>query len=293
VFLVPVAEPSATRVWWSEIIRRGGTVTVGPAELHTIARRYLLERHAEWTRRYSEIGAPTGRRYSAAALDTFPRYQVLQAILDEVERWQPGDFPDLPTAREALAEAGRSAESLFTQPPHGEIEARAMAEEREAFRAFVRSVPEADLAAVEPLPYRRCLREVEERRLRARLAQVWGIADHYWYPLAETRRPDVLALQAPAFDRAIGGPGLQRIVGGWGVRRVWELREYAGSYELELSELMPHYTGAEGYWTAVGKEWIVYASHESSVTVGGSALVEAVQQAWPDWADYVWTTPFF
>jgi hypothetical protein len=40
-------------------------VAVGPTELHTIARRYLLERHAEWTRRYDEMGQPKGGQYSA------------------------------------------------------------------------------------------------------------------------------------------------------------------------------------------------------------------------------------
>ncbi len=106
-------------------------MTVSPAELHTIVRRYLLERHAEWTRRYGEMAPGKKGQYSATALDTFPRYQVLQAILDEVERWRPEDLPDLQTAREILAKAGMSAESPFTRPPHGDIEAHAMAEERE------------------------------------------------------------------------------------------------------------------------------------------------------------------
>ena len=38
--------------------------------------------------------------------------------------------------------------------------------------------------------------------------------------------------------------------------------------------------------------WIIYASHESSVTVGGW-LLEEMQAIWPSWQERTWTSPFF
>ncbi|MCD6052439.1 MAG: hypothetical protein K0Q55_3857, partial [Verrucomicrobia bacterium] len=40
-------------------------------------------------------------------------------------------------------------------------------------------------------------------------------------------------------------------------------------------------------------DWIIYASHESSVTIGGEWLLPAIKSAWPNWQNRIWTTPFF
>jgi len=59
-----------------------------------------------------------------------------------------------------------------------------------------------------------------------------------------------------------------------------------------VSLFQPYYNGAEGYWSSDGLDWIIYASHESSVTVGGW-LLEEVKQAWSDWNSRIWTSPFY
>ena len=74
---------------------------------------------------------------------------------------------------------------------------------------------------------------------------------------------------------------------------MWELREHGPSYEIELSEFDPSYTGAEGFWSSAELDWLLYASHESSITVGGESLIAAITHAWPEWHQYIWTTPFF
>lgn len=247
-----------------------------------------MERHAHWTARYAETARLTSGRYSLEALDTFPRYNVLAAILEEVERWRPEDFTSLEAARELLAEAGRTAASPFTRNPLGEVDARAMADERRRFVEFIRTVSGDVLANVGELPYRRVLLEREERELRDQLRSRWGVEGGYWYPLAKAGRADLVAYDAPAFHRALGGAGLQRMLAGWGVERVWELREHGASYELELRELDPHYTGGEGFWTGPGMEWLLYASHEQSITVAGTRLLAAVRETWPAAEQHVW-----
>jgi hypothetical protein len=117
---------------------------VSPTEaLHTAARRYCADRDVLWTDRYAALQAqeaaerrrrgvrePTTYSYSADALDTFPRYQVLQAIQWAVEAFTPADFASLGDARELLAAAAETAESIFTGPPNGKVERHAMGEER-------------------------------------------------------------------------------------------------------------------------------------------------------------------
>jgi hypothetical protein len=72
---------------------------------------------------------------------------------------------------------------------------------------------------------------------------------------------------------------------------VWELREYGPEYEQDVSLFDPQYNGAEGYWSSGELDWIVYASHESSVTVGGWLLAD-VKALWPAWAAHLWRGAF-
>ena len=264
-----------------------------PVQLHTAARRYLMQRHAHWTTRYAELGSSRASNYTPQQLDVFPRYNALAAILEAVERLAPDDWSSIDVARAQLAAAGDRAESPFTRPPNGPIELAAMAEERAAFRSFLEAQQETELSAVEPLPYRRVLGATEEAAVRAQLASTWGIERAYWYPLAKSIRPDVLAVQSPYFHRDVPSERLHAMLRDRGVVRAWELREHGPSYEIDLSEVEPRYSGAEGIWCATGFDWVLYASHESSITIGGAWLVEAMKQAWPAWERYAWTTPFF
>jgi len=112
----------------------------------------------------------------------------------------------------------------------------------------------------------------------------------YWHPLlGEELPPQVFAVQQAWFDYAVPPPTLQRILGQRDITRVWELREYGPEYEIDLDEMEPEYTGAEGYWTSGDMDWLVYVSHESSVTLAGGWLIDAVKTVWPEWERRLYT----
>lgn len=274
--------------------------------LHTAARRYCTDRAALWSGRYADLLAeeererrhsgipePTTYSYSTEALATFPRYNVLYAIQVAVEAFTPADFASLDEARELLAAAGESAESVFTRAPNGEIERQAMGEERRLFAGYMREVSEEELARVESLPFRRTLTSDESPRLRNELKTRWGVEGH-WYPLdrSDSAEPpeNAVAFGADPFFSAEVQARLRDILAGLGVSRLWELRELDtdADCELDLALFEPVYTGSEGYWTDNSVDWLVYASHESSVTVAGVQLLPAFQQAFPEWRDWIY-----
>ena len=202
--------------------------------LHSTARRYCLQQFAFWCERYSEIVRKEGDRhrdgyhYTAEALATFPRYNVLKAIRVEIERIDPAGLGDLETTRALLILAGEIAEDDFTRPID-EIAQRAMIEEREAFCRYIREFTVANLNEVETLPFRRVLTGIESNALWSRLRGKWQIPDHYWYPLADCTLPDVAAFKARAFEKAMPYQRLQEMLAARGIERVWELREYGRS----------------------------------------------------------------
>lgn len=264
--------------------------------LHFAARRYCIERFVFWAERYRELAANKrdrqGSGYTSEAYRTFPRYQVLDAIRIDLERLTGSDVRNLADARETFALVGLTAENEFTSFDQPEARA-AVQEEREAFERFVRNVSSADLREIEPLPYARVLSADESDRVWQSVERAWGLRRRqYWYPLAKTHRADVEAYQAPYFQAAMNTDRLGKLLAERGVTRVWELREYGPAYERDASAIEMEYNGAEGFWTSGALDWIIYASHESSITVGGWMLAE-VRKLWPDSERHIWTTPYF
>ena len=223
-------------------------------------------------------------------LATFPRYNVLNAIRVEVGRMDPATLKDLESTRALLVLAGATAESDFTRSPVDEIETRVMVEEREVFIGFIGGLTLSDLTEVEKLPYRRVLSAVESQSIWSRLRDRWRILEGYWYPLAECEISDVAAFNKGAFDEAVTPERLRSLLYAQPTWRIWELREYGPEYE-EDPALFEYDVGAEGYWSSGDLDWIIYASHESSVTIGGW-LLQDVKAMWPEWQAHVWTCAF-
>ena len=257
--------------------------------LFTAARRYCIERHAYWCERYSKIARKRdGYNYTPEALATFPRYNVLNAIRVELERIEPAQLGDADNTKALLLLAGETAEDEFTRQPIGEIDARAMTEERKAFCAYMLGLAQDDLRSVESLPYRRVLGAEESKAVWARLRSRWQINEGYWYPIVDCQFPDVVAFKTRAFDAAVEYEKLGEVLKARRVERVWELREYGPEYMEDVALFEPYFNGAEGFWSSGELDWIIYASHESSVTVGGWLLSE-LKVLWPSWKSHVWS----
>jgi hypothetical protein len=230
-----------------------------------------LERHAYWCEKYSVIARngddrqEDGYPYTAEALATFPRYNVLNAIRPEVERLDPATFDHLENTRALLVVAGKTAEDDFTRPPIGEIEQRAITEEREDFGRYIRGLKLSDLNTIATPPYRRVLTVEESNSIRSLLRARWKIAEEYWFPLVDCTLSDVVAFEAGASEESVPSARLQSILTARGVERVWELREYGPEYEEDIFLFERCYNEAEGYWSSGDLDWIIYASHAASM----------------------------
>ena len=73
-----------------------------------------------------------------------------------------------------------------------------------------------------------------------------------------------------------------------GITRLLELREYDEGYEQDIALAEFTYDGREGFWTSGGMEWMVYASHESSITFGGAWLIGAMRKCLPDFDRFLY-----
>lgn len=267
--------------------------------LHTAARSYLRDRWQEWADAYSRVlgdgRAEDGYHYTDEAKNIFPRYQVLDAILVDVERLDPDDLPAVDELIDRLVRAGRHADSPFTTGDRDEIQRQAMNEERERFVAWVQSAATDPPDAVPPLPYRRVLDTAETNKWWAAVQSAWTI-EHggWWEPIvSESVDEDAVVLADDCFwgeagDRVGAATiALRRVLNRHDVGRVIELREYGPSYEVSADSVEPTYNGAEGLFTSEGVGWLLFASHEGMTALGGTIL-EDFKSMWPDWRSAEW-----
>jgi hypothetical protein len=259
--------------------------------LHAVARDYLMRRRDHWIDEYRPpiSDRPRGADYSDAAKDIYPRYPVLQAILDDVESFVGGDFSDLNEARQLLAEAGRTAENVFTDPPGGAIQQVAMAEERLLYVAYLDQVEIEDLLAAPRIPYRRTLRETEVESYLRTVEIRWEVTGRSWYPLAGDRPAGVEVFDIDKVPGHNLDDVLDRALGQLTVERAVEIREFGPSREADRPFLELFYNGAEGLFFDSSVSWLIYTSHEGTVTIGGDALIQAVTAEWPAWEAARWT----
>ena len=207
---------------------------------------------------------------------------MLNAILIEVESYNPEDFSTLAEAKHFFSLVTTETHSTATQPNDNKIEQRVISEERNALRKFIEQLNEENLSSVEPLFYRHVLSKKQSDSVRKKLSLRWQIPKGYWFPLAIEKPDNVEAFQNSYFEKEIGAEKLRAILQNHGVEKVYEIREYGANYELELSAFEPYYNGAEGFWCDETFDWIIYASHESSITIGGWLLPE-IETIWANW----------
>jgi len=137
------------------------------------------------------------------------------------------------------------------------------------------------------------LSKEEIDRIADRICSVWGRTTHYWWPLNGTRPNHAEAFQTEYFEQEFGYQPLRNILAARGVTVIAELSEDGGGRKISLNDFEPYYPFLETFWTTESLDWVIYASHESSITVAGEWLLPAVQAAWPNWRARIWTTPFY
>ncbi|MCF0093006.1 hypothetical protein B0E54_01832 [Micromonospora sp. MH99] len=260
--------------------------------LHSMARRYLEARYLSLQAEYRTLSnsgrQPDDYHHTVDARRIFPRYQVVEAILVDVERLDPDRLPSLDDVAGALLAAAYGAHSDFTTSPTDDVAAQAIADERRLFAAQVpRWRGQPDLRGG-PLPYRRVLTTGESSAWRTSLQKRWGVRDDCWHPLVSDEVPtDVLVLTGESMWEHDGVDQVRRALLNLRRRRVVEIREWGPDHILDLEIFAPRYTGAEGVWTDEQHDWVAYASHEGTVAFGG-VLATGLCRSWADVGEWRW-----
>jgi hypothetical protein len=74
----------------------------------------------------------------------------------------------------------------------------------------------------------------------------------------------------------------------FGISAAYEIQEGGAVAFVELNKCVLGYNGLEHMYTDAAFQFLLYFSHEDSVTAGGQRLVGAIHQTWPTYKDYFW-----
>lgn len=226
------------------------------ATLHQAARRYCIERVSYW----QDSG-------NSSSDDVRPwPWEILEFLLSEVEKFVPMDFATSDELRERLVAAART-------PCSGVLETAAISHERTLFAEFLLRGDTHQWAHLPQLPYRRTLGDAEIKRLRHSLEARWGL----WYGgYCDRQAPPVATLDIAIMETPGAYDCLRQAVSAQNEgQRLFELREYSPSYELEVADTA--FQAAEGFWVGRSLDWMVYVSHEASVTFAGQHLIDSMR----------------
>lgn len=247
-----------------------------------------------WGRRYSMLIKDGKDRldngdYTLEAKRLFPRYIVLDAILPEIERSIPNDFSDKSEVRDSLLYAIQNAQSILTENNDATCQ-KTMKEERRAFYDFIEIKYMEALRNVKPLAYRRTLSSQESKMLWRELKKKWGI-DDFWYPHIDNKPIETEAFMDDYFETEVGFHFLIKILKKKNVQRVFELRERSvfPEYEIDVESFESTYSiNGEGFWFSSELDWVIYASHENSITKAGTWLLAEIKKVWLNWEERIW-----
>lgn len=179
---------------------------------------------------------------------------------------------------EQLAATDCSSLAQLRQRVHSILELPEDPQELTSFQAFLNQGDPNEWCQVSNIPYRRVLNSEELARSVTGLETRWG----HWYGGYCNRQQDDAVTIESADTSFLNSPTSRRVL-----RHA--IRELSGSAPLfELNEIGPSFEqeagcvslyGSERFWTPADFSWMLYSSHEDTLTFAGLPLLHLVGSA--------------
>lgn len=270
-------------------------------KLITSARHYCKDNFVFWADKYQKESSGNNNPYSDNDYNIFPRYNVLTAIQQGIETLVGQEFQSFENCREQLVDIGLKSHSIFTIDSNkdihllGESESQkstigrqnpiaknAMTEERTKFVKFINSRTTENISLIKPLPYRRRLTDSEMVSVRKQLADIWNYDGDYWNPLDDKCSKDTVFVMKYNLTEDDNKKIVKFIIAN-SSEKLFEITEDRIDYEIELDSF-----NLDLYETIVTDKsfsWVIYGSHEDTLTFRGTELIAFIKSLYVDRQD--------
>ncbi|MFC6999046.1 hypothetical protein [Rufibacter roseus] len=126
---------------------------------------------------------------------------------------------------------------------------------------------------------------MKNEQIRKKLIEKWG-AEGLWTPLnGELASDTVDYFVFDEFESAFGLENLKQILEEIAPGLVYEISEINEDRTIPVSEI-EEYELVEKFFTDSVANWVIYLSHENTITIAGAKLLEALKMKWSDYNEY-------
>jgi hypothetical protein len=117
---------------------------------------------------------------------------------------------------------------------------------------------------------------------RQLLADKFEFQDFYWWPLNGSTKPtDTECFSDEAFNTKLGHSRLVQTLNEMGCDELRKINEIHEDEIIKTDDIWS-YDGIEVVYCNNNADWLIYFSHENTVTVSGKRLIDALKKNWPD-----------
>jgi hypothetical protein len=248
-------------------------------KLVTAARHYCLDNFTYWSDKYAREKSGQNNPYSEHDYNLFPRYLIQKALLQDIESVVCNSFSSFEEGQKKLIEFGKNIlfENILRSPDP--IALKALQDEQSKFISFIDSLTVHHVSNIAPLPYRYKLPAHTAADIRTLLAKRWHYDGSYWNPLVEKSFHETLFLNIENLSEEdrhkIAAFLIQKAD-----PKLYEITEEQVDYEIDFDSLdLQLY---ETVLTDRSMDWIIYGSHESTITFGGAWLLPFIKELFAD-----------
>lgn len=125
--------------------------------------------------------------------------------------------------------------------------------------------------------------------LRSQVERIWKWSGCYFFPLHPTQRSDVLAFDETKLKKIFPEIALSNLIAAIAENNVTIWRECDPAISVVAASYEFGYGCSEQFAVDESKNWIVYWSHEGTITFGGDELLSRLKNAVPNWASALCT----
>jgi len=251
----------------------------------TLARHYCIDNFMYWSEKYQNerTGTDIPYTYSDNDYNLFPRYNTLDAILKGIETIVGSSFPSEDLCKLEIKKLGQDSNTIFTTGKLNKIEIIAIQDERQKFSKFIDNLKITQIENVEPLPYKRRLKEAETKEIRKGLKEHWNFDGGYWEPLISCSPKPFIFFDKTNLDEA-DFVKIKMIISTI-CTRIYEVNEDGYDYEIDNSVFEPDCY--ETIFTNNKYDWIIYGSHERTISFGGIWLLTEIEKYLTDKKQFI------
>lgn len=246
--------------------------------LITKARKYCIDNYSFWINKYATERSGS-YKYTDKDYNIFPRYHVLEAILQDVETFVGQHFNSIEDCKNELILISKNSQNKLVSPVPNDIEKNAIQEERGKFAKYIESLTDEDFKVTDKLPYKRKLRNEESNQIRQKLLETWNFGGNYWHPIGDKSPNPTIFLMLNCLTEL----DIEEIIKKIAVnteKKLYIFNEYREDYEIEIDSLSIDLS--ETICFDKTYNWVIYCSHEMTITFGGDWLIDFVRKLFVD-----------